>query len=166
MATVLASHGQPAPARQAGDGKESLDWHCIVATRSENFLFNICFELGAVPNARVTGCLSLFQAWQTAGVDLPRLAVVDSRLVDEDPDGVLTLASCMEPDAALVVLTDRTVQDLWSRWGTTRLVYRQRPTTPGQLSAFLGRLLRGETGRPASPPEASVAQPPARVITA
>ena len=152
MATVLASHGQPAFGLRTNGTGESPDAHCIVATRSEDFLFSICFELETISNARVTGCLSLFQAWQVAGAEVPRLAVVDSVLVNEDPDGVLTLASCMAVPSTLVVLTDSPVVEMWSRWGSTRLVYRQLPESPGRLSVFLERLLGGGAPDPGEEP--------------
>ncbi|NOZ93478.1 MAG: hypothetical protein GXP47_01910 [Acidobacteria bacterium] len=125
--------------------------HCIVVTRSEDFLFRICFELGAIPEARVTGCVSLFQGWQTAGEDLPQLAVVDATLVDEDPDGVLTLAGCMAPGGTLLVLTDSPVEEMRSKWGTARLVFRSSPKNPGELSAFLRELLLNEGGEEPAP---------------
>lgn len=120
--------------------------HCIVVTRSEDFLFRICFELGAIPEVRVTGCVSLSQAWQTAGEDLAQLAVIDAKLVDEDPDGVLTLAGCMVRGGTLLVLTDSPVEAMRSKWGTTRLVFRSSPKTPGELSGFLRELLLKEGG--------------------
>ncbi len=143
--------------------------HCIVVTRSEDFLFRICFELGAISQARVTGCVSLFQGWQTAGEDPPQLAVVDATLVDEDPDGVLTLAGCMVPGGTLLVLTDSPVEEMRSKWGTAHLVFRSSPGNPGELSGFLRELLLDEGGEepahsPGREPEGQSAYGPALTV--
>jgi DNA-binding NtrC family response regulator len=115
----------------------SLPRHVLVATEQHDVTWSVFNTFDQVDQVRVTGCTSMIQARFVCSHDPPQVVVVDMRLLEGDPLGLVNLANTANPHTHIVALSDHPVFEVGARFGRARLTFIQKPVVAQDLELLL-----------------------------
>lgn len=111
--------------------------HVVVATAEQAVTWGVFRAFEQRSEVRVTGCSSMTQARSVCALDPPQVIVLDMRLLEEDPLGLVNLANTAPPHAHIVALSDHPVFEVGARFGRARLTFLQKPLAIEDLELLL-----------------------------
>ena len=111
--------------------------HVVVASSEQDLAWSVFNTFDELSNIRVTGCSSMLQARYVCTIDPPQVIVVDMRLLDDDPLGLVNLANTAPPHTHIVALSDHPVFEVGARFGKARLTFLQKPMASQDLELLL-----------------------------
>ena len=111
--------------------------HVVVATAEQAVTWGVFHAFEQLGQVRVTGCNSMTQARSVCAFDPPQVIVLDMRLLEEDPLGLVNLANTAPPHTHIVALSDHPVFEVGARFGKARLTFLQKPVAIEDLELLL-----------------------------